>query len=79
VKIHQVLTNEFSVNYDEVGERLLIYTLKDGVKVSDVPISLKINMLSEMGADDAAKWVGQTLLLLIPAMRERVFGLPPEE
>lgn len=78
MKVSEVLTNEFLVRYDGPSERLLIYTLKNGKPDSDVPISLRMATLTEMGADEAAKWVGQTLLLLIPAMREGLFKLPAE-
>lgn len=78
MKVSEVLTNEFLVRYDESGERLLIYMLKNGKPDSDVPISLRLEMLKDMGSDEASKWVGQTLLLLVPAMREKVFSLPKE-
>ena len=78
MKASEILTNEFLVRYDEAGERLMIFTLKDGKPDSDVPISLRLPMLKDMGPDEASKWVGQTLLLLVPAIRENVFGLPKE-
>lgn len=76
--ISDVLTNEFSVRFDEASKRLLIYRLKDGKPVSDVPIATPLSTLKEMGKDGAAKWVGETLLLLIPTVREELYGLPKE-
>ncbi len=78
MKVNEVLTNEFLVRYDEAGELLLLYTLKNGKPDSDISISLRLDMLKNMGPDEASKWVGQTLLLLVPTIREQVFKLPKE-
>lgn len=74
MNVDDVLTNEFHLRYDEGSERLLLYRVKDGVQL-DFPIELRMSTLAEMGAKDASKWVGETLLLLIPAMREKLFRL----
>ena len=74
MNITDVLTNEFLVRYDEATQRLLIYTVKNGQPVSNVPIVSKLSMLEEMGKTEACRWVGETLLILIPTMREKLFG-----
>ena len=78
MKVGDILTNEFLVRYDESTSRLLIYPLKNGKPDSDVPISSHLSTLKEMGKDSAAEWVGQTLMLLIPSIREELFGLSRE-
>ena len=69
-----VLTNDFEVHYDSSTERLLIYPYEDGRK-PEVPIALKLPTLQGMGPEKASKWVGETLLLLIPAVRKALFKL----
>lgn len=78
MKVKDVLTNEFHVRYEEAHQRLAIYTLKDGKPASDVPISLRLAMLEGMGPDEAAKFVGERIMLLVPTLRERVYKLPKE-
>jgi hypothetical protein len=78
MKVKDVLTNEFHVRYEEAHQRLAIYMLKDGKPASEVPISLRLSMLEEMGPAEAAKFLGERLMLLIPALRERVYKLPKE-
>lgn len=75
MKKNEVLSNEFIIKYDEENERVLIYTKKYGVLDSDVPISLRTEMLIEMGADAASKWMGQTIFLLVPELRKKLFGI----
>lgn len=75
MKKNEVLSNEFIIKYDEESERVLIYTKKYGVLDSDVPISLRTEMLIEMGADAASKWMGQTIFLLVPELRKKLFGI----
>ena len=70
-----VLTNDFQVEYDETNDRLLIWGLEAG-KRPLAPIDLKLSTLQDMGPEAASKWVGETILLLIPAMREKLFRLP---
>ena len=72
--IEKVLTNDFELHYDEATDRLLIYGLEHGKK-SEVPIALKLGILKDMGPEKASKWVGETVLLLIPAMRKHLFRL----
>jgi len=72
---NDILTNEFVVHYELDTETLLIYTIHENRK--DSPIRIKLNTLIEMGGDDASKWVGETILLLVPDMRKRLFNLVP--
>jgi len=72
--IEKVLTNDFELHYDEGTDRLLIYALEGGKRPA-VPIALKLETLNEMGPEKASKWVGETVMLLIPALRKRLFRL----
>ncbi len=69
-----ILTNDFVLRYDEGREVLQIFTVSNG-RETRFPIELRLATLSEMGSDKASKWLGETLLLLIPAMRINLFGL----
>ena len=77
MKASEILTNEFLLRYDEDTESLLIHTVNDG-KPTKFPIRLSLNTLQGMGSEKAAQWVGESILLLIPAIRERLFDLPNE-
>ena len=68
-----ILTNEFLVHFDSRTDALLIYTIHENKK--DPPIRLKLNTLIEMGGDAASKWVGETILLLVPEIRKKLFNL----
>ena len=70
---NDILTNEFSVHFDSKTNALLIYTIHENKK--DPPIRLKLDTLIEMGGDDASKWVGETILLLVPDIRKKLFNL----
>lgn len=72
--IEKVLTNDFELHYDEGTKRLLVYAFEGGKKPS-VPITLTLDTLKDMGPEKASKWVGETVLLLIPAMRRQLFEL----
>lgn len=72
MSIERVLTNDFDIVYDESKQQLLIYGLENG-KRPLAPITLKLSTLQEMGPEAASKWVGETILLLIPSMRKQLF------
>ena len=74
MKDSEILTNEFFVMYDEDAKNLCIYTRNDG-EVTKFPIKLALRDLKNMGPADASKWVGETLLLLIPEIRKELFGI----
>lgn len=68
-----ILTNEFLVQLNLDTDCLLIFTIHQGKQ--DPPIRLKLDILIEMGSSGASKWVGETTLLLIPEMREKLFHI----
>jgi hypothetical protein len=72
-----ILTNEFTVKFDLETENLLISTIHQGKL--DPPIRLRLDVLTEMGASNASKWVGETILLLIPEVRKKLFQLDEEK
>jgi hypothetical protein len=72
--IAKVFTNHFELHFDETTNRLLIYAFEGGKK-PDVPIAMKLDTSKDMGPEKASKWVGETMLLLIPAMRKSLFKL----
>lgn len=74
VEEDKILTNDFIVRYDEAGQVLRIYTIHDGEK-SPFPIDLQLDTLKDMGRGDASRWVGETLLLLVPEIRRKLFDL----
>lgn len=74
MKLSDVLTNEFFVQYDEVNHQLLIYRLKDGKPHGMAAITHKLSMLEKMGKSEASRWVGETLLILIPETRQKLFN-----
>jgi len=77
MKLKDVLTNEFTVRYDPAEQCLLIYPQLNP-PAGTVPIRHRLSVLQEMGSAEAAKFVGQTILLLIPELRAKVFGEPEE-
>lgn len=73
MKLKDVLTNEFTVRYDPAEQCLLIYRQLNPPP-DTVPIRHKLKMLQDMGSAEASKFVGQTILLLVPELRVKVFG-----
>jgi hypothetical protein len=71
---NDVLTNHFDVQYVNDEASLLIRTIKNG-KRAETPIRLRLDALQKMGSAKASEWVGQTLMLLIPELREKLFEL----
>lgn len=78
MKPHDVLTNEFTVRYDSAEQSLLIYRQLNPPPGA-VPIRHRTAMLQQMGRDEAAKFVGQTILMLVPELRVTVLGEEPFE
>jgi hypothetical protein len=66
-----------SMCYDEHGECLCIHAVHAGIE--DSAIKLRLGTLKDRGPDAAAKWVGETILLLVPSLRTEVFDLPPAQ
>lgn len=68
-----IFTNEFAIQFEENTNSLLIFTIHQGN--CDPPIRLKLDTLTDMGAAVASKWLGETILLLIPEVRKKLFQL----
>ena len=77
MKDNEVLTNEFFVRYDEHGECVCIHTVHEGME--DPAIRIRLDTLKNMKPEDASKWVGETILLLVPSLRREIFGLPSSQ
>ena len=78
MKLKSVLTNEFTVRYDPAEQSLLIYRQLNPPP-DTVPIRHRTAMLQQMGKDEAAKFVGQTILMFVPELRVKLFGEEPLE
>ena len=77
MKSSEVLSNDFRLSYDEGADILRVYTIHKG-KESPFPIDLRLDTLKQMGRAAAPAWVGETILLLIPAVRTKLFGISSE-
>lgn len=77
MKENEVLTNEFAVRYDEQDECVCIHTIHAGTE--DPAIRIRLDTLKDMKPEDASKWVGETILLLVPSLRREIFRLPPSQ
>lgn len=76
--ISSVLSNDFKVRYDDERAVLQITTIHNG-KPAAVPIELRLSTLLGMqDPQEACRWFGETILLLVPALRTELFKLPPE-
>jgi hypothetical protein len=73
MKPEEFFTNDFVVNFNENEQCLLIHTVHNGDL--DEPICLKLETLTNMTTAEASKWVGETILLLIPEIRKKLFKL----
>jgi hypothetical protein len=74
--ISSVLTNDFKVRYDEGRQVLQITTVHNG-KPAAVPIEIRLKTLLDMeDAQEASRWFGETILLLVPELRTELFKLP---
>ena len=77
--ISSVLSNDFKVRYVEDRKVLQITTVHSG-KTAAVPIEIRLTALLDMDdAQEACRWFGETILLLIPEMRVALFKLPDEQ
>lgn len=76
--ITSVLTNDFKVRYDEDRKALQIITVHNG-RPAAVPIEIRLDTMLDMdNPQEACRWFGETILLLIPEMRASLFKLSPE-
>ncbi|QOY22226.1 MULTISPECIES: hypothetical protein [Xanthomonas] len=71
MKKESVLTNEFYIFFDEKEESIFIHTIHNGSK--DDPIRVRLETLKGMSPEDASKWFGERILLLIPEVRKTIF------
>lgn len=70
-----VLSNDVKLRYDEARKILQVTTIHNG-KPTDAPIQIRLSTLLEMRDEkEACRWFGETILLLIPEMREALFKL----
>lgn len=77
--ISSVLANDFRVRYDEDRKVLQITTIHNG-KPSIVPIEIRLSTLLDMqDSQEACRWFGETILLLVPQLRAELFKLPAED
>jgi hypothetical protein len=76
--VGEILTNSFFVEYDEGRRHLCLYTINDGIR-ADVPMRLRMDSLVEKGKEHAAQWVGESIFLLIPALRRELYSLDIDE
>ena len=73
--MESILTNNFVLRYDEQRNVLEITTVHDG-SPAKVPIRIRLDTLLEMeDSAEACRWLGETVLLLIPEMRKQLFKL----
>jgi hypothetical protein len=76
--ISSVLTNDFNVRFDEGRQVLQITTVHNGTPAA-VPIEIRLSTLLNMkDPQEASRWFGETILLLVPDVRLALFNLPME-
>jgi hypothetical protein len=76
--ISGVLTNDFKLRYDESRKVLQLTTIHGG-KPASVPIEVRLSTLLDMDdPQEACRWFGETILLLVPELREQLFKIPPQ-
>jgi hypothetical protein len=73
--ISRVLSNEFKVVFDESSQAFHIVAIRQG-KPSVAPIRITLETLLSMDdPQEACRWFGETILLLVPDAREKLFNL----
>jgi hypothetical protein len=78
MNINRVLTNDFKVRYDESRKVLQLFTVHDG-KPASAPIEIRLSTLLDMDdPQEACRWFGETILLLVPELRDQLFKIPPD-
>lgn len=68
--LSELLSNEFIVRWDNDLEGLVIVH-PDGERFPGPLMQIRLSMLSEMTFEQASQFIGERLVLLIPALRER--------
>lgn len=77
MNIEDISTNDFYLHYCNEQKILFVHPIIEGKK-SEFPIEIKLDTLLDMGKNDASKWIGETILILITEMREKLFSDPKE-
>jgi hypothetical protein len=71
-----VLSNQFKVAFDEASKTFQIVSMRDG-KPTVAPIRITLETLLSMNdPQEACRWFGETILLLVPEARRSLFNLP---
>jgi hypothetical protein len=74
--ISNVLSNEFKVAFDESSKTFQIVSIRDG-KPAFAPIRITLETLLAMNdPQEACRWFGETILLLVPEARRSLLNLP---
>ena len=66
----ELLSNEFIVRWDDDLQSLVIVH-PDGERFPRPHVQIRSSTLSEMTFEQASQFIGERLVLLIPALRER--------
>ena len=75
MEISGVLSNEFRVRFDEARQIIEVTRIANG-KSMGRPIEILLSTLVEMDdPQEACRWFGETILLLIPEFRKSLFKL----
>lgn len=69
-----ILSNQFEISYEEERDAVIIKYFNDG-GVCVRPIVIKMETLEEIGEEKASQFLGERVLLLIPAARKRIFAI----
>ncbi len=74
MNVDNVLSREFTFRYVPEEESLILYRSLNP-NSDPAPIKLHLQTLEDLGPARTSKFVGETLLLLIPELRQHLFGL----
>ena len=66
----ELLSNEFIVRWDEELDSLVIVH-PDGERFPRPHVQIRASTLADMPFEQASQFIGERLVLLIPALRER--------
>jgi len=66
----ELLSNEFIVRWDEELNSLVLVH-PDGERFPQPHVQIRSSTLADMNFEQASKFIGERLVLLIPALRER--------
>ena len=69
-----MLTNDFRIHFDEEAGDLLVHWLDEEGHCPH-PIRISFETLLDAGSEEAARFLGERVLLLIPRARKELFGI----